>query len=640
MSYDHSEDQDDDSMSEEGGEDHLQGIYGSVDEGELDYLADKFEMGYQVKEGVAKIIKFEFVVDPEKGTYYSIQEAINSVQQDNKEKSLISVNSGLYKENLMIKNKSVLITCRDTNSEVYISGESGPTVIIDNDPKYEVELCGVKLSFKGKHLKENELEKSIMSLKTKGQAPALNDSVELSVLKECYDMFNEIDIKDDTDTIIFLKRGRLVLKQCVINLNLMLKDFKGKLTGLAILEGTEVEMVDCEVRGKIDIDALGMYVDKGNFSMTRVTFRDFKRGAIIVNSAPQNKNLIRDCIITFNKTVGLMLMGNNKNTIVENSIIERNECPGIQILPGNKAIIRGNSISINTHGIRIKSADPIILDNKIKQNYKSGLFIGTVKTKELGREATRKFEQDRFCLLARPRVLLNEISSNKENGIVCVGANNNAIIQENTISFNVLCGVKTQQLASPLIKFNKICKNNAQGVLLVENSWATVIHNEISENLKANVALGGVDSTNTFVCNNKISQGLSEGIFVVKSGRCVIRGNEIVGNRDGIIMADSLAEVTSNLIKDNQKNGVFLLQSSKPMIKYNRIEDNLATGLYIKGRANPAKILKNNFAGNAVAVLYERKCAGMEDTKKLNEFAEQEGDGNGVVFPSIGCSLI
>ena len=52
---------------------------------------------------------------------------------------------------------------------------------------------------------------------------------------------------------------------------------------------------------------------------------------------------------------------------------------------------------------------------------------------------------------------------------------------------------------------------------MVETSEAFIINNKIEKNIKANIALGGSSSGNTFIYNNLISKSMSEGIFIVKA---------------------------------------------------------------------------------------------------------------------------
>ena len=49
--------------------------------------------------------------------------------------------------------------------------------------------------------------------------------------------------------------------------------------------------------------------------------------------------------------------------------------------------------------------------------------------------------------------------------------------------------------------------------------------NKISENLKANIALGGINSSNTFIVENEITLGRCEGIFLIDSDEAWIFRN-------------------------------------------------------------------------------------------------------------------
>ena len=172
--------------------------------------------------------------------------------------------------------------------------------------------------------------------------------------------------------------------------------------------------------------------------------------------------------------------------IIKNCEIEKNDGPGIQICCPNTCLIKKNTISFNKNGIEVISADPKIIDNQISKNTGNGIFIKSVEN-----------------LYSIPFVKGNTIRSNRESGILCSGKRNIAKIRDNQeISFNKLCGIKVDMLASPYIIKNKITKNIFQGILIVENSQAHIELNEISENIKANIAFGGENSANTVIVNN------------------------------------------------------------------------------------------------------------------------------------------
>ena len=65
---------------------------------------------------------------------------------------------------------------------------------------------------------------------------------------------------------------------------------------------------------------------------------------------------------------------------------------------------------------------------------------------------------------------------------------------------------------------------------MVETSSGIIEKNEISDNIKANIALGGTNSVNTFIVENKITGGRCEGIFVIECGECWIIRNTIAEN--------------------------------------------------------------------------------------------------------------
>lgn len=78
----------------------------------------------------------------------------------------------------------------------------------------------------------------------------------------------------------------------------------------------------------------------------------------------------------------------------------------------------------------------------------------------------------------------------------------------------------------------------------METSSATIEKNEITENIKANIALGGVNSLNTSIIHNVISGGRCEGIFIIESGNCWIMNNQISENNDGVVCMTSLPEIS------------------------------------------------------------------------------------------------
>jgi F-box protein 11 len=75
------------------------------------------------------------------------------------------------------------------------------------------------------------------------------------------------------------------------------------------------------------------------------------------------------------------------------------------------------------------------------------------------------------------------------------------------IGYNKKAGVKAEERAHIHIVGNKITKNLGQGVLLVEKSSAVIENNDVTDNIKANIALGGEGSVNSVIVGNRIKGG-------------------------------------------------------------------------------------------------------------------------------------
>ncbi len=173
--------------------------------------------------------------------------------------------------------------------------------------------------------------------------------------------------------------------------------------------------------------------------------------------------------------------------------------------------------------------------NNIKQNIENGIV--TIAKDFVRCDSTIK---------------MNYIEKNKENGILCAGANNYTRIEKNpSISTNRKAGIKSFECATITIIKNKIFGNFSQGILLVEGTSAHIEQNEVFTNFKANIALGGEGSSDTVIFNNDIYSSRAEGIFIIESGFSWIKNNRIHGNNDGVAMFDSSPHLSENFIHEN-----------------------------------------------------------------------------------------
>jgi len=130
-----------------------------------------------------------------------------------------------------------------------------------------------------------------------------------------------------------------------------------------------------------------------------------------------------------------------------------------------------------------------------------------------------------------------------------MGPKNLTKIEKNvSLSYNTIAGICAKNEATITITNNLIKENFAQGILLIESTYAHIEKNMISRNYKANIALGGQSACDTVIINNEIKEGRQEGIFMITVGFCWVIKNKIVDNTDGIVMFDASPNISLNNI--------------------------------------------------------------------------------------------
>ena len=135
---------------------------------------------------------------------------------------------------------------------------------------------------------------------------------------------------------------------------------------------------------------------------------------------------------------------------------------------------------------------------------------------------------------------------------------------------------------------NLIRYNYCQGILLVEGSYASIIANKLDANIKANIAVGGVDSGRTKIKYNIIENSKSEGMFIMQGEeKLLVEENQIQNNYYGIVLIDSLGIIKNNSIIDNYTAGVLAEKNTFAQLQNNVIAKNMTTGIIIKDPAVP-----------------------------------------------------
>ena len=279
--------------------------------------------------------------------------------------------------------------------------------------------------------------------------------------------------------------------------------------------------------------------------------------------------------------------------VKKNEILETTG-PGIYSCIGTAPQIMENIFKKNRIGIYIESGEPLIFNNEIKNCFESAVVFTTVGDSGCGGEIS-------MCI----------IRENEENGIVVKGLKCSPRIHANPdISLCRLSGIKVIDRAYPTISNNVIKNNLAQGILLVEGSSAHIIKNVIEENMKANIALGGILSGDTVIERNTIVRGRAEGIFMIEGEHAIIMKNIIKENMDGILLSSASPLLTHNEIVDNRRCGVIMVGQCNPKVCRNSIIKNYACGILV--RQNSLGVIEKN---EVIFLSFSKSCCNAYNNK-------------------------
>lgn len=90
----------------------------------------------------------------------------------------------------------------------------------------------------------------------------------------------EFDINKDMNTVIFVKKGGLILRNCLISLRSLPKNLTSKIPCFVSLPNTRVNIVNCEFMGNDNNMTTGCLLIKSDTVMSSCRFTNFKAGSI------------------------------------------------------------------------------------------------------------------------------------------------------------------------------------------------------------------------------------------------------------------------------------------------------------------------------------------------------------------------
>jgi hypothetical protein len=155
----------------------------------------------------AETIQKNIIVDQHEGPYFSIQAAIDEAEPNTN----IKIKAGHYKERLRITKPNLKIEGKDYPPEVYILGYKGPAILIELGKNECCTIQNIKFVHKGGTEKKNAYQSNLLGLDLEkiqdlGAHPAGLDSY--------HENYEKIDFNRYSDSMIFVKSGGLVLRNC------------------------------------------------------------------------------------------------------------------------------------------------------------------------------------------------------------------------------------------------------------------------------------------------------------------------------------------------------------------------------------------------------------------------------------------
>lgn len=160
-----------------------------------------------------------YVVDPLLGPFKTINSAIQEAEPN----SVIKISAGLYTENIKIKNKSLRLEPKDKVTDVIIVVNGGPVFYIDIPIEDKVIIQSFKISHTAisddmenihKYDEKREIVMGTFMSPNQPAIPSDPDDPKCSFSITC-------PVDDKMNTLIFLKRGRMTLRDCTLSLHFL-----------------------------------------------------------------------------------------------------------------------------------------------------------------------------------------------------------------------------------------------------------------------------------------------------------------------------------------------------------------------------------------------------------------------------------
>ena len=564
----------------------------------------------------------EYIVGPNT-EYKTIQSAVNAC----KNKSIIKISPGIYRENITVRNKNEIEICSlVTDDPAILLSENSPCIMIHcleaNDT---VKIYNIKFIHRG--IRDDVTDEDLLQTEFFAwHISHINNKESYFIYKnaeevEKLEVNNVLDIKiienifEDNHgnfCAISILKGTISVNNCQISLACLTTETKNVLPAIYI-ENSIAIIENTTIKGNKDYLTVGIYSHDAQLKINECRVFRHRCGGIVSVVNERNSVNISKCHVLLNEGCGILIMSlvgksalkekaaGVKNTLeinLEQNVLELNQGTGLILTKCFNASVIGNKFFSNIlNGATLTDCDGFVMMNNFIKNKGTGLVLEAI---EESNEA---------------KIFKNFFDENYKNGIDIKGKNNNSIISQNSkIANNYLNGIYVHNEASPEIKYNDIFENNHHGILIESNSYAEVSSNKIFGNIKTNVAFGGKLSSKVKITSNEIYNSRNEGIYIVEADGGEVARNKVYDNNEGIVLINCVGTlIHHNEIYHNMRTGVLVSDESICTFLKNELVENYFIGLLIRD-SSTGSYRGNLMRQNVIQFYVSKECLKLKDS--------------------------
>ena len=564
----------------------------------------------------------EYIVGPNT-EYQTIQSAVNAC----KNKSIIKISPGIYRENITVRNKNEIEICSlVTDDPAILLSENSPCIMIHcleaNDT---VKIYNIKFIHRG--IRDDVTDEDLLQTEFFAwHISHINNKESYFIYKnaeevEKLEVNNVLDIKiienifEDNHgnfCAISILKGTISVNNCQISWACLTTETKNVLPAIYI-ENSIAIIENTTIKGNKDYLTVGIYSHDAQLKINECRVFRHRCGGIVSVVNERNSVNISKCHVLLNEGCGILIMSlvgksalkekaaGVKNTLeinLEQNVLELNQGTGLILTKCFNASVIGNKFFSNIlNGATLTDCDGFVMMNNFIKNKGTGLVLEAI---EESNEA---------------KIFKNFFDENYKNGIDIRGKNNNSIISQNSkIANNYLNGIYVHNEASPEIKYNDIFENNHHGILIESNSYAEVSSNKIFGNIKTNVAFGGKLSSKVKITSNEIYNSRNEGIYIVEADGGEVARNKVYDNNEGIVLINCVGTlIHHNEIYHNMRTGVLVSDESICTFLKNELVENYFIGLLIRD-SSTGSYRGNLMRQNVIQFYVSKECLKLKDS--------------------------